>query len=598
MPPKKKSNKAQKMNLNAFLMTSDISSSWADDEVELPSAPTRTNLHNAPNRSDLPQRDSDQNDYRHTREEVPFPTEPPYNAYVENLPYDVSEADITLAFSGIDIQSTHIFIDFATGRSKGTAILTFPGPEQLTNALNLTGTDVKGRNMRVNIAKKRAAQNDDRDFSNWRGERARDKSQERTSAADENSQWRKHDDPAPRSGNSRRFDSNDNNRRSFEPSAADTTDKWRQHRDPQPLETGKSFSRETSFSSREPRPLTEADKQSQWRNNNSAPRAISPRPVREPRPLTEADKQSQWRNNNPTPRAISPRPDREPRPLTEADKQSQWRNNNPAPRSRSPKPDREPRPLTDADKKSQWRNNNPLPPNEPTPKPIDDSEDLKVPTDADKNSEWRKHNDPAEVEPIVPSTPISKTNEDNTVRNKKISWDDQGGEWRRRDDSSNQPQPRSTSRDGRNHADSTRRSYPRRSNDQSSTHSDRPNQNRYHNERHNRNRDSNDGERYGERGHSNGGARYNEIGSSNDREVKPDFKKSVNFAPRDSTTILKKPTENVELVNKFALLETDGTAPVESAEQESNNNDDDGGWTDFVPKTKAKNRGNQQKKKF
>ncbi|OMJ14239.1 hypothetical protein AYI69_g8676, partial [Smittium culicis] len=134
-------------------------SSWADDEIELPSAPAeapaqsylytitnipfalifivRSNLSNAPNRSDLPQRGIQitpyqllcfppsphtpflpyiyisfpypissldyQNDYRQPREEVPFPTEPPYNAYIENLPYEVTEDDIANAFAGLEV---------------------------------------------------------------------------------------------------------------------------------------------------------------------------------------------------------------------------------------------------------------------------------------------------------------------------------------------------------------------------------------------------------------------------------------------------------------------------------------------------------------
>ncbi|OMJ25194.1 putative RNA-binding protein sce3 [Smittium culicis] len=596
MPPKRK-NKPQKVNLNDFLsnegnphsltqqyFTLPYSfsfsflkglSSWADDEIELPSA-LRTNLSNAPNRSDLPQRDY-QNDYRQPREEVPFPTEPPYNAYIENLPYDVTEDDIANAFAGLEIKSTHIFTDFATGKTKGTAIVTFLGPDELTSALE-------------------TSQNDDRDFSNWRGggAPARDASRERVSAADGDNQWRKRDESSSnsrfndsRQGNSG-FD-NDRPRRNFAPSAADSVDRWRQHNEP--VDGGSAISRETSFRSRDREPLvqSEADKVSQWRNKNP----ISPggfnrnsderSSERAPRPTTEADKVSQWRNKqDPTPTSAEPNEDtqeshqesrRREQIASEADKNNQWRKHDEPVVPETPiatendsseKPDSAPR---DYNRESS---------NRPDGAPRNyRRESSNRPDDAPRN--YRRDS----------SRSMSKDRTDTYP--KKVVWDQEGGDWRKKNDSipQNDARPRHSTRDGNNRR-SQNESRPVRSDPNSWRERTESNSANYRNNRQN--------------------------DSDNRRNNKPDFSRSANYIKdgNNETKILRRNPDNQqiatndqssvvnnEITNKFALLDASGDSHDVVSENEGENaeNNDDDGWSTFVPKAKAKKIANNQLKK-
>ena len=78
-----------------------------------------------------------------------FPTQPPYTAYVGNLPFDKIESDLEELFSGMAISSVRLMRDRDTGSSKGFGYVEFSDDASLREALNANGMDVGGRSMKL-----------------------------------------------------------------------------------------------------------------------------------------------------------------------------------------------------------------------------------------------------------------------------------------------------------------------------------------------------------------------------------------------------------------------------------------------------------------
>jgi RNA recognition motif-containing protein len=77
------------------------------------------------------------------------------NIYVGNLPYTVSESDLTDLFSPFgEVESAKLIIDRATGRSKGFGFVEMKNDNEAEEAMGaLNDTDVGGRNIKVNQAR-------------------------------------------------------------------------------------------------------------------------------------------------------------------------------------------------------------------------------------------------------------------------------------------------------------------------------------------------------------------------------------------------------------------------------------------------------------
>ena len=77
------------------------------------------------------------------------------NIYVGNLNYTLSEDDLKDVFENFgDVNSVRIIKDKATGRSKGFAFVDMVNDSEANKAISeLNGSDLKGRNMKVNLAK-------------------------------------------------------------------------------------------------------------------------------------------------------------------------------------------------------------------------------------------------------------------------------------------------------------------------------------------------------------------------------------------------------------------------------------------------------------
>jgi RNA recognition motif-containing protein len=79
------------------------------------------------------------------------------NIYVGNLAYSVSEDDLKALFAEFGaVESVKIITDKFSGQSKGFGFVEMPNQEEARAALAaLNGSDVKGRNLKVNEARPR-----------------------------------------------------------------------------------------------------------------------------------------------------------------------------------------------------------------------------------------------------------------------------------------------------------------------------------------------------------------------------------------------------------------------------------------------------------
>jgi len=76
--------------------------------------------------------------------------------YVGNMPFNFSETDLETTFSEYgDIEQINLITDRHTGQPRGFAFITFAKQVSAENALQLNGTEVKGRKISVSMAKER-----------------------------------------------------------------------------------------------------------------------------------------------------------------------------------------------------------------------------------------------------------------------------------------------------------------------------------------------------------------------------------------------------------------------------------------------------------
>lgn len=82
------------------------------------------------------------------------PTEPPFCAYLSNLPYDVDEEEITAFFNNMRVANLRIPKDDRGGesKSKGYGYIEFEDRESLLDALVMRDTTLKSRRMRIEVA--------------------------------------------------------------------------------------------------------------------------------------------------------------------------------------------------------------------------------------------------------------------------------------------------------------------------------------------------------------------------------------------------------------------------------------------------------------
>ncbi|MDX8410003.1 MAG: RNA-binding protein [Mariprofundales bacterium] len=79
------------------------------------------------------------------------------NIYVGNLPYSAADEDLRTTFSEFgEVTSAHVISDRDTGRSKGFGFVEMSNADEGQRAIEaLDGSEMQGRNIRVNEAKPR-----------------------------------------------------------------------------------------------------------------------------------------------------------------------------------------------------------------------------------------------------------------------------------------------------------------------------------------------------------------------------------------------------------------------------------------------------------
>ncbi|XP_043252681.1 eukaryotic translation initiation factor 4B-like isoform X1 [Colletes gigas] len=167
-------------------------------------------------------------DPRGTDDDVP--TNPPYVAYLSNLPYEVDEGYLTEFFTGMKISNIRLPKD--TNKLKGFGYVEFEDRQSLIDALNLSNTPMKARRVRIDVSN---SINDDRRGGRMGRDNRRDNYDdvERTSG-----DWRSgtRDENAPAEGDTSyrsRYDNRDRDRRDDReaPEAENKPGAWRENSD-------------------------------------------------------------------------------------------------------------------------------------------------------------------------------------------------------------------------------------------------------------------------------------------------------------------------------------------------------------------------------
>ncbi|KAJ2614448.1 Eukaryotic translation initiation factor 4B [Coemansia sp. RSA 1804] len=363
MPAKKKSGKGVKMSLNDFLSDAPSSMSWADEEVVLPSAPMgesnssggmMMSVDDAPDRKEYMAmrreqelRGSSSGRYA-ARREVPFPTEPPFTAFVGNLPLDTDETLVREVFGAGaaegGVKTVRLIQNRETGRLKGFGYVEFETADALRAAVAKDGVELGGRPLRIDVSE----------------------------ARDSHDQQRP-DDPL-----------------------AGTTN-WRRANDAGPIESAQPAS-----------PFASRSSSGFGRSASGFGRSPSGfgRAPREPAPPTVADENIDWRaHKNPPPGTASPGAEGSaPRRTMFADRFSRsssgageardepknWRSENarePRRRSRDRSASREPRVLSAVDQEPSWRAARTQKPQDPAPKDDGAGSDQPAPADGSEPKE-------------------------------------------------------------------------------------------------------------------------------------------------------------------------------------------------------------------
>ena len=88
------------------------------------------------------------------REQLQLPTQPPYTAHIGNMAFDTTLADVNDFFKGhqLEVANIRIVEDNFTKKAKGFGYVEFADLEGVKKALELTGSSLGGRVIRISVA--------------------------------------------------------------------------------------------------------------------------------------------------------------------------------------------------------------------------------------------------------------------------------------------------------------------------------------------------------------------------------------------------------------------------------------------------------------
>ncbi|KFD68308.1 hypothetical protein M514_03059 [Trichuris suis] len=93
--------------------------------------------------------------YGRRQSQRPLPSEPPFTAYVGNLPPSTIQSDLDRFFEGLNITATRLVYDRNTDEFKGFAYVEFRDLDSLVRALDYNGNELFDRRLRVDVAEDR-----------------------------------------------------------------------------------------------------------------------------------------------------------------------------------------------------------------------------------------------------------------------------------------------------------------------------------------------------------------------------------------------------------------------------------------------------------